>query len=170
MKKVILFMSLILITTLLFTACAGGAAVPSATQRTFYVNAIEIKGGTSTDKLAAPEIDPVSLGKAFGYKEPGVYDPASPNKWQVASYQFNPSALTVFQGDTVKLILFVVNGDLHADRVEDPDGRIVVAEEAHRRGRQYEISFEAEKAGIYQVRCKEHAEAMRIAVTVIPRG
>ncbi len=169
MKKIIIVASLVLSVTLLFSACAGGVSTPPPTERTFYVNAIEIKGGTSTDSLAAPETDPKTLGKTFGYKGPGVYDSSNPNKWQVASYQFNPSALTVFQGDTVKLVLFVVNGDLHTDRIEDPDGRIVVSEQSHNRGRQYTMSFVAEKAGVYQVRCKEHAEAMRIAVTVIPR-
>jgi plastocyanin len=143
--------------------------VPPATERTFYVNAIEIKGGTSTDSLAAPDIDPESLGKGYGYKAPGEYDPANPDKWQVASYQFNPSALTVFQGDTVNLVLFVVNGDLHIDRVEDPDGQLVVAPETHNRGRQYDISFVAEKEGVYQLRCATHAETMRLLVTVIPR-
>ena len=170
MKKIIIAASLILTAMLLFSACAGGAATPPATERVFYVNAIEIKGGTSTDSLAAPEIDPKSLGKTFGYKGPGEYDPSNPNKWQVASYQYNPSALTVFQGDTVKLVLFVVNGDVHSDRIEDPDGQIVVAEQTHNRGRQYTMSFVAEKAGVYQLRCKEHAEAMRLLITVIPRG
>ena len=170
MKRVILFMSLVLITGVLFSACARGVATPPAAERVFYVNAIEIKGGTSTDTLAAPEIDPKSLGKTFGYKAPGVYDPSNPNKWQVASYQYNPSALTVFQGDTVKLVLFVVNGDVHTDRIESPSGKIVVAEQIHNRGRQYTMSFVAEEAGIYQLRCKEHAEAMRLLITVIPRG
>ena len=156
MKRVILFMSLVLITGVLFSACARGVATPPAAERVFYVNAIEIKGGTSTDTLAAPEIDPKSLGKTFGYKAPGVYDPSNPNKWQVASYQYNPSALTVFQGDTVKLVLFVVNGDVHTDRIEDPDGQIVVAEQTHNRGRQYTMSFVAEKAGVYQLRCKRN--------------
>ncbi len=169
MKKGIIVVSLILSVMFLFSACAGGTAAPPATERVFYVNAIEIKGGTSTDSLAAPETNPKSLGKTFGYKGPGEYDSSNPNKWQVASYQFNPSALTVFQGDTVKLVLFVVNGDLHTDRIESPSGKVVVAEQSHNRGRQYTMSFVAEEAGVYQLRCKEHAEAMRIAITVVPR-
>ncbi len=175
MKKIIMTVSLVLIALLLLLGCtgptspAGGTATPPATERVFYVNAIEIKGGTSTDSLAAPEIDPKSLGKTFGYKAPGKYDPSNPKKWQVASYQFNPSALTVFQGDTVKLVLFVVNGDIHIDHIEDPDGQIVVSAETHNRGRQYTMSFVAEKAGVYQLRCATHAEAMRSLITVIPR-
>ena len=76
--------------------------------------------------------------------------------------------MTVFQGDRVKLVLFVVNGDVHKDRVVDPDGIVVVDETEHNRGRQYEITFTADKAGIYQLRCKEHKEFMRALITVVP--
>lgn len=167
MKKVAIVATIILSAVLLFVACAGGGAAPPAAERVFYVNAIEIKG--ATDSLTPPPINPESLEKGFGYKAPGEYDASNPDKWQVASYQFNPSALTVFQGDTVTLVLFIVNGDLHADRIEDPDGQIVVAEQTHNRGRQYTMTFVAEKAGVYQLRCKEHAENMRLLITVIPR-
>ncbi len=166
MKKGTIIVSIILSTALLLAACTGGAATPAAAERVFYVNAIEIKG--ATDGISPPPVNPEDLQKGLGYKAPGEYDESNPDKWQVASYQFNPSALTVFQGDTVKLVLFVVNGDIHADRIEDPDGQIVVSEETHNRGRQYTMSFVAEKAGVYQLRCKEHAEAMRLLITVIP--
>ncbi len=167
MKKVITVVVLGLSALALLAGCTGAASVPSG-ERVFYINAIEIKG--ATDSLAPPEVNPERLGKTFGYKEPGVYDASNPNKWQVASYQFNPSAMTVFQGDRVKLVLFVVNGDVHSDRIESPSGKIVVTEQIHNRGRQYTMSFVAEEAGIYQLRCKEHAEAMRLLITVIPRG
>lgn len=167
MKKVAIVASIILSAVLLFVACAGGGAAPPAAERVFYVNAIEIKG--STDGIAPPPINPESLEKGLGYNPPGEYDASNPDKWRVASYMFSPSALTVFQGDTVTLVLFIVNGDLHADRIEDPDGQIVVAEQKHNRGRQYTMTFVADKAGIYQLRCKEHAENMRLLITVIPR-
>lgn len=170
MKKVISIVgvSLILVAGVLISGCARPAALPRRTERVFYINAIEIKGSTTTDKLAPPEINPESLGKTFEYKAPG-FDEANPDQWQVSAYQFNPSTMTVYQGDTVKLVLFVVNGNVHKDRVEDPDGQIVVAEEEHNRGRQYEITFVAEKAGVYQLRCNEHKEFMRALITVIPR-
>ncbi len=167
MKKVAIVASIILSAVLLFVACAGGGAAPPEAVRTFYVNAIEIKG--ATDVLAPPSTNPKDLEKSYGYKGPGEYDASNPDKWQVASYQFNPSALTVFQGDTVRLVLFIVNGDLHADRIENPDGQIVVAEQTHNRGRQYTMTFVADKAGVYQLRCNEHPEAMRLLMTVIPR-
>ena len=165
MKKVLVGVNLILMTAVLFSACAGQATVPSG-ERVFYINAIEIKGGT--DGLSPPEVNPETLGKTFAYWPPGTVDSSKPNKWQVSSYQFNPSAMTVFQGDRVKLVLFVVNGDVHKDRIVDPDGIVVVDETEHNRGRQYEITFTADKVGMYQLRCKEHKEFMRAVITVVP--
>lgn len=167
MKKVTIVAGIILSIVLLFVACTGGGVAPPEAERVFYVNAIEIKG--STDGIAPPTINPKDLEKGLGYTPPGEYDSSNPDKWQVASYIFSPGAITVFQGDTVTLVMFVVNGDIHANRIEDPDGQIVVAEQTHNRGRQYTMSFVAEKAGVYQLRCKEHAENMRMLITVIPR-
>ncbi len=165
MKKIVVGVSLILVAVVMFSSCAGGTAVPSG-ERVFNLNAIEIKG--ATDSLAPPDINPERLGKTYGFKGPGDYDSSNPKKWQVASYQFNPSAMTVFQGDRVKLILFVVNGNVHKDSIIDPDGNIVVAETEHNRGRLYEITFNADKTGMYTLRCAEHKENMRAVITVVP--
>lgn len=171
MKKLLIAAVLGLVTLgLLATACASsGAAKVPAGERTFYVNAIEIKGATSTTKLAAPTVNPEELSKGLALKAPGVYDKADPTRWEVSSYQFNPSALTVFQGDRVKLALFVVNGDKHKDSIKDPDGVVVVPETEHNRGRQYTMTFTADKAGFYTLHCEEHKETMKALVTVIPR-
>ena len=166
MRRLVVTGVLTLVALALVAGCGGGAATVPSGERVFYLNAIEIKGGT--DGISAPSTNPETLGKTFAYWPPGTVDSSKPNKWQVSSYQFNPSALTVFQGDRVKLVLFVVNGDVHKDRIEGPDGNIVVAEKEHNRGRQYEITFTASEAGIYQLICEEHKEAMRTLITVVP--
>lgn len=169
MKKALVLGVTLAALAILVTACAGGAAKVTPGERTFYVNAIEIKGATSTTKLAAPTVNPEELSKGYAHKLPGVFDKADATRWEVSSYQFNPSALTVFQGDRVKLVLFVVNGDKHKDSIKDPDGVMVVDETEHNRGRQYEITFTADKAGFYALHCDEHKETMHATITVIPR-
>jgi plastocyanin len=62
----------------------------------------------------------------------------------------------------------VVNGNVHKDSIIDPDGNIVVAETEHNRGRLYEITFNADKAGMYTLRCDEHKENMTAVITVVP--
>lgn len=170
-KSVLVFCLLVVALGLVLAACGRGraASVPPG-ERLFYVNAIEIKGSTTTEKLAPPTMNPEELSKGLAYKAPGVFDKAQPTRWEVSSYQFNPSAMTVFQGDRVKLVLFVVNGDKHKDSIMDPDGVMVVAEKEHNRGRQYEMTFTADKPGFYALHCDEHKETMYATITVLPRA
>ena len=167
MKKIFVVLSVVLVSMVLILAYTEAAAPPPS-ERVFHINAIEIKGGTSKDKLAPPDINPETLGKTYSYKAPGSIK-NDPTRWEVGSYQFNPSAMTVWQGDRVKLVLFVVNGDVHKDKIVDPDGVTVVAETEHNRGRLYEITFVAKKAGFYKLRCDEHKENMTAMITVLPR-
>ena len=172
MRKLLVLGTTLAALVVLITACtAGGPAGKVAPgERTFYVNAIEIKGSTNTDGLAAPTSNPEEISKGYAYKAPGVFDKNNPKAWEVSSYQFNPSAMTVFQGDRVKLVLFVVNGNKHKDSIEDPDGVKVVAEKEHNRGRQYVMTFTADKAGFYSLHCDEHKDTMTAIITVLPRG
>lgn len=165
----IVFGVIAVIVVVILSACARPAAVAPG-ERTFYVNAIEIKGATTADKLAPPTGSPEELSKGYAYSAPGVFNKANPQEWQVSSYMFEPSAMTVFQGDRVKLILFVINGNKHKDSIADPDGIMVVPEKEHNRGRQYVVTFTADKAGFYALHCDEHKETMHATITVVPRG
>src|SRR5262245_6104143 len=53
-----------------------------------YMTTVGFKGSTTSDKLAPPAIDP-KLSKGYTYK----FDPSTPQRWEVASYQFSPSSL-----------------------------------------------------------------------------
>ena len=173
MRKVVVIGGLLLVSVgLLLAACASQPGKVAPGERMFNVNAIEIKGSTTSDSLAPPaaNANPEELSKGYAYKAPGVFDKARPTAWEVSSYQFNPSAMTVFQGDRVKLVLFVVNGNKHKDSVKDPDGVVVVKEAEHNRGRQYTITFTADKAGFYELHCEEHKDTMHASITVVPRG
>lgn len=172
MRKLLVLGTTLAALVVLITGCtAGGPAGKVAPgERMFNVNAIEIKGSTTSDSLAPPTANPEELSKGYAYKAPGVFDKARPTAWEVSSYQFNPSAMTVFQGDRVKLVLFVVNGNKHKDSIKDPDGVAVVPEKEHNRGREYTMTFTADKAGFYELHCDEHKETMHATITVVPRG
>jgi hypothetical protein len=78
----------------------------------------------------------------------------------VSSYAFSPGFVTVRQGDTVQLTVFIVNGDKHDVSVSASDGRKIVADTVWNRGREYHVRFVAEQAGAYQLVCSEHAPSM----------
>jgi plastocyanin len=134
-----------------------------------FMTAIEIKGSTTTTTLAPPAVNPVDLSKGYGFKGPGEADKTTPQRWEVTSYTFVPGFITVPQGDTVTLTAFVVNGDQHDVAVLAPDGQVVVPTATWQRGREYHISFVAEKVGSYQLKCFAHAPTMTANILVLPR-
>jgi plastocyanin len=136
---------------------------------TIFMAALEVKGGTSADKLVPPAINPKDLSKGYEFKAPGEADKRDPKRWEVSSYIFSPSFVTVRQGDRVDLTIFVVNGDAHESWITDPDGRKVLTNTTFNRGREYKVSFAAEKVGAYQLTCSEHAPTMAATFLVLPR-
>jgi plastocyanin len=132
------------------------------------MTAVEIKGSTITDTLAPPAVKPSELSKGYGFKGPGEADKTAPQRWEVASYSFAPGFITVQQGDTVTLTVFVVNGDHHDVAVLAPDGQVVVPTAVWQRGREYQVSFVAENMGTYQLKCLAHAPSMTANILVLP--
>lgn len=156
---------------LLALVLAGGVAAQqqAGATHTIFLTVLEVKGSTTTDKLAPPPVNPKDISKGYEFKAPGVADKNAPQKWEVSTYMFSPGFVTVRQGDTVNLTAFVVNGDEHEVWVTAPDGREVVAKSKWNRGRQYEVSFVAEKVGPYQLTCSSHAPTMAATFLVVPR-
>lgn len=139
------------------------------TLRTIFMTAYEVKGTTTTDKLAPPAENPAEISKGYGYKAPGQADKSAPAKWEVSSYMFNPASVTVREGDTIDLTVFVVNGDEHEAWVTAPDGRVVVPKRMWRRGHEYRAHFRADRPGAYQLMCSSHAPSMLATFLVLPR-
>jgi plastocyanin len=139
------------------------------TTHAIFMTGMEVKGSTTADKLAPPPVNPKDLSKGYGFKAPGEADKQNPQKWEVASYIFAPSFVAVRQGDTVKLTAFLVNGDEHEVWITGPDGREVVSKRTWNRGREYEVSFVADKLGTYQLTCSSHAPTMSATFLVLPR-
>jgi hypothetical protein len=137
--------------------------------RLIEVTGFEVKGTTSTDDLAAPEIDPETLSAGYGYSAPG-FDDENPTNWRVASYMWNAGDMTAFQGDSMSLHVFILNGNEHNVWVEAPDGSKVVQDIEMNRGRTYDLDFEATQAGVYQLVCSTHAPTMTADIVVIPQS
>jgi len=146
-------------------ASAPNPQLPPATEppreRIIWMEAVEYKGATEVQKLAPPTRDPEDVGPAFEFKW------VEPNKkWQVSAYAFTPSTVVVNQGDKVTLRIFGVNGNLHKVYVERYSPNIVELN----RGRFIDITFTADKAGLFQIVCTNHEPAMRGWLIVLPRA
>jgi plastocyanin len=146
-----------------------GHAQSTARAHTIFMTAVEVKGATITQKLAPPPVDPANLSKGYGFRAPGEADPKAPQHWEVSSYLLLPGFVAVQRGDTVTLVVFVVNGDEHEVRVLAPDGKVVAPKTTLNRGREYRLTFVAEQAGTYHLSCSTHAPTMTASILVLPR-
>ena len=145
----------------------GGAASIDPVDRLIEVTGFEIKGTTNTEDLAVPEVDPSTLSAGYGYKAPG-FDDDNPTDWRVETYIWGPGNMTAFQGDTIDLHTFILNGNSHTVRVEGPDGSTVVEDVEMNRGRTYNLKFVATQAGVYKLICLTHAPTMTADIVVLP--
>ena len=157
-------LTLSLALALLAQAVHGQQATP-----TIFMNAVEYKGSTSTEKLAPPAVNPATQSKGYVLKAPGEADKTAPQVWEIDSYALTPGFVTVQQGDTVTLQVLVVNGDKHEVGVLGPDGPVVVPKATWNRGVEYRVSFVAEKVGTYKLSCETHAPTMTANILVLPR-
>ena len=155
--------------TSIFCLVPDAGAQSSPGTHVVFVTVAEIKGATTSDKLAPPSVNPSDLSKGYGYTPPSQQDKKVPQRWEVSSYVLSPGSVTVQQGTTVVLNAFVVNGDEHEVQVFSPEGKVVVPKAVWNRGREYRHSFVAEKVGAYQLICSTHAPTMTASIVVLPR-
>ena len=142
---------------------------PLAHSHAIYMTAVEFKGSTTTDRLAVPDVDPTKLSHGYAYRAPGEADPAARKRWEVASYQFSPSFMTVQQDDSIMLSVFIANGDHHEVQLTDPEGDKIIANASWDRGREYTAFFQARKVGTYRLECAVHRPSMSAEIVVLPR-
>jgi hypothetical protein len=170
MKRFRLIGLLVILTFVAVTVVAASAIrqMDQDVDVTFFLSMIEIKGATTVDSLAAPDVDPRTLSEGYRYRAPGDLDPNDPDRWEVASYIFSDQSMMVRQGDRVRLTLFGVNGNSHVVYLQSPSGEIVVEAQELQRGREYDIEFTAEEAGYYKLVCPTHGPTMTTNILAIP--
>jgi plastocyanin len=148
----------------LFALVVAGCVAPAgadlqATQRTFYVSAIEPKGTTNAEKESFPA---AALPEGGGYK---ISEPDSDGNWTVSTYVWMPSEFTVYEGDTVTLEIVGINGASHPSRIDGYDISFDV-----KRGQVTSLTFTADKAGVFTIFCDAHHPSMTGTLVVLPRS
>src|SRR5262249_109136 len=144
-------------------------AQQAATTHTIFMNVVEYKGSTTTEKLAPPQVNPATLSKGYVYKGPGEAEKTAPQQWGNYSHAFAPALVTVPPGDTGAVRVFGGNGDKHEVSVVAPDGQVAVPPATWTRGGEYQVSVKAEKAGTYKLLCAIHGPSMTASILALPR-
>ena len=133
-------------------------SITQPTNRIIYMNAIEPKGSTTTDKEPFPT-DPLPLGGGYALK-----DPDEEGKWIVETYIWEPSVIVVYEGDDITLKILGINGAQHTAKIEEYVSTFTV-----KRGQITTLNFVADKAGTFKIECTTHQPSMTGYLLVLPR-
>lgn len=137
----------------------------SAEVREFYIVTVHYDGKTNAkgDATHKPEAFPA---KPFESTEGmWVKGPQANGDWNVRAFVFDPSHVTVMQGDDVRLHFVGIHGGSHQIAVEGVDNPVTV-----KRGTTMTVSFKAAKPGIVSFICADHPPSMRGQVVVLAKN
>lgn len=138
---------------------ATSAIAAQSTSRVFTVAAIEPKGGAQVDKEAFPTT-PLPEGGGLILKEPNA-----DGRWEIAAYLWSAQQITVNQGDDVTLQFVGINGASHPTTIEGYDQAFTL-----KRGDVHNVSFKADKAGVFRIICSTHGPTMTSELVVLPKS
>ncbi len=148
---------LIAVGALTLAACGGQSPSSAApVERTIYMAAVEPKGSTTVDKEPFPA---AALPEGGGY---ALDEPNADGVWVVETYRFEPGTIVVNQGDIVTLEIVGINGKEHPFTIEGYGLSGVV-----KRGEITRVTFTADKAGIFAIKCGAHQPAMQSNLVVL---
>ncbi len=136
---------------------AGWVSTAGAAERVIYMQAMEPKGTTSASKEPFPG---KTLPKGGGYI---IKPPNKGGQWQVSTYIFNPTQVIVNKGEKVVLKILGINGSKHTVSIE----RYAKKPFLIKRGKLTDVSFVADKAGVFRIDCAEHPPSMTGEIIVL---
>ncbi len=129
-----------------------------AEKRTFTIAALEPRGGANIDQEPFPT-EPLPTGPGYVLNKPD-----QTGRWEVVVYLLAPSQVIVNQDDDVTLNFAGINGKSHPLTIAGYDKSFEV-----KRGHVTEISFKADKAGVFLIECHTHTPSMKAELVVLPR-
>lgn len=130
---------------------AGYAATVSAlaAKRSFTIAAVEPKGGADVEKEPFPT---ASLPKGEGLE---LKKPNADGRWQISAYLWSAQQIHVNKGDEVSLDFVGLNGSDHPTTIEGYDKAFTL-----KRGEVRNVSFVADKPGVFKIICSRHQPTM----------
>jgi plastocyanin len=152
------FKDLIIVSAAVAVGFAATSAAASAT-RTFTLAAIEPKGGVTVDTEPFPS---VALPEGGGYV---LKQPNAEGRWEIAAYLWSAQQIIVNEGDDVTLQFVGINGASHPTTIEGYDQAFTL-----KRGEVRNVSFKADKAGVFKIICAKHGPTMVSELVVTPKS
>ncbi|HPG88314.1 MAG TPA: hypothetical protein PLD46_01575 [Hyphomicrobium sp.] len=137
----------------------ASTAVAATGPRVITLAAIEPKGGALVEKEAFPTAK-LPEGAGVVLKEPN-----KDGRWEIAAYIWSAPQITVNQGDDVTLQFVGVNGASHPTTIEGYDQAFTLT-----RGEVRNVSFKADKAGVFRIICTTHGPTMVSELIVTPKS
>lgn len=153
----------LLAVVLLGIAALGISLLPrtSAAQatRTVYMAAVEPKGGTGVSQEPFPDAARLPAGGGYILKAPDTT-----GRWEVSTYQWQPSFVVVNQGEQVTLEIIGINGAEHVSSLPPYAEKFTV-----KRGQLTRVTFTVSRAGIFPILCVNHQPSMTGYLVVLPK-
>ncbi|MDR7522897.1 MAG: hypothetical protein QN168_10570 [Armatimonadota bacterium] len=139
----------------------SGAGQSAPAKRTIYMAAVEPKGGTTVSSEPYPANSPaLTAGPGYVLKAPD-----GTGRWEVSTYQWQPSFILAGEGDDVTLEIIGINGAEHTSFIEG----INVPAFTVKRGQVTTVNFRASRPGFYRIVCSSHLPSMVGYLVVLPR-
>ncbi len=126
--------------------------------RTIYMAAVEPKGGTQATSEAFPT---AALPPGGGYV---LKAPDASGRWEVSTYQWQPSFIVAREGEQVTLEIIGINGAEHVSSLPPFVNSFTV-----RRGQITKVAFTANRAGMFPIICVNHQPTMTGYLVVLPK-
>lgn len=126
--------------------------------RTIYMAAVEPKGGTSATSEPFPTAA-LPPGGSYILKAPDAN-----GRWEVSTYQWQPSFIVAREGEQVTLEIIGINGAEHVASLPPFVNSFTV-----RRGQLTRVSFNASRAGMFPILCVTHQPSMTGYLVVLPK-
>lgn len=158
LRKIILALIASLPVALLGTSVLSTPVKAQAT-RTIYMAAVEPKGGTQATSEAFPT---AALPPGGGYV---LKAPDASGRWEVSTYQWQPSFIIAYTGEKVTLEIIGINGAEHIAALPP----FVKGSFTVRRGQLTRVTFTADRPGLFPILCVSHQPTMTGYLLVLPK-
>jgi len=157
-RWILLLSAGVVISAVGFGAWALPRPVVAQATRTIYMAAVEPKGGSGVSSEPFPT---TTLPPGGGYV---LKAPDNTGRWEVSTYQWQPSVIVARQGEQVTLEIIGINGAEHLAALPPYVEKFTV-----KRGQITRVTFTADRAGMFPILCVNHQPTMTGYLVVLPK-